>query len=394
MSRIREIADPGRYSVKVNGALIGYYSTTKLYEYLVRADPVPGVRDRDWLHPTTYSASKIHQLGPYGTWVKGSTEWSGDLYTVSTGSSQAVGWQAPGYRPHLLNEAIIQARQKLADDGFNLLEDIAERQQSFDLIGDRLFSLAYAYRAARDAISAYRRGGMNARRWAFWSRKWKEAFRHLGLHKNSVARRISENILAWNYGAAPLISDIDAAVQMVMRGNQLQPLVTVKGVSKEGDLSSTREVGELNTGYLPRTLIYSELCSARCVLVVTPENEALIRAAALRINNPPLLAYELWSKSLFIDWVWPLGDWIDSWATTAGWKFYSGYTMERTVCRTIFTGADDNHGKSVINGSRECMQYRRYRITSFPIPGLPGLKNPFTLKHALNAVAFFGAQLK
>ena len=395
MSRITEKSVPGVYTIKYQGSLIGTYSTQKSYEYLVRSDPTPGARDGEWLHPTDYSASKTEHYGPFGTYTRPTTHlYEGELYNVSSGSNQAVGWQAPSYRPHLLARAIIDARQKLSSDGFNLLQNIAERQQAIDLVKDRLISIWKSYRALREGLSAYKKGAMNERRWKFLRRKIKEAFRHLGLHNKSVARRMSENILAWNYGVAPLADDVDKAVQMFSNPKTLHPLIGVTGKAKEGDMGEYRIVEEKNTGFMPRTLRYAELCSARCVLFVNPDNVDQIRAAALQVNNPFLLGWELIPYSFIVDWALDIGGWLDSIGSTAGWKFYSGYTMERTKCKTFFAGLQDKYGKSVIDGFRTCFRFQRRRLTAFPTPGWPGFKNPFTLVHCLNAVALFGARLK
>lgn len=394
MTRSTYSATPGSCEVKWYGSLIGTYPTLASSESLERSDVVKGQRDGDWLHPTDYSASKTIMKGPRGTWEAPSgMSYKGDLYNFSTASYQQVGWQAPSYEPHLLNQAIIKARNKLLDGGFNALQDIAERQQAINLVGDRLLSIFKSVKAARDAYSAFKPGHMNPRRWKYFKSKWKESFGHLGLHNKNVARRLSENVLAWNYGVVPLHDDIKEAIHMVSNPTTLQAMIGVTGSSKEGEHGRYTRVEEKNTGYLPRTLTYTPLRSARCVLFVNPDNIALIRAAALRVNNPPLLAYELTKFSFVLDWVWPIGSWIESLGATAGWTFYSGYTMERTESWTFFSGLKDNFGTSVIEGSRYCFQFRRVRLTSFPIPGLPGFKSPFSLTHALNAVALFGARL-
>lgn len=392
MSRTVTETVPGSYTITRSGSLIGTYSMQKSTFNLSRSEPQPGVRDGEWIHPTSYSASKTVHVGPYGRWNTGTYEYKGDLYGVSSGSSQAVGWFAPSYRSKLLSAAIVDARTKLSGDGFNLLQNIAERQQAIDLVADRLGAIYKSYRSARSAISAYRRGQMNARRWKHWKTEWKNAFRHLGLHNKNVSRRLSENVLAWNYGVAPLASDVDAAIQMFANPKTLQPMIGVTGKASEGSPNQYTYKEEARSGIMPRLLTYSELCSARCVLFANPENVALIRLAATKVNNLPLLVYELTPFSFLVDWVLPIGDWIDSIGSTAGWEFYSGYTMERTWCRTLFSDQVGRSGSSNIEGSRECFQFRRVRLHDFPFPPPPGFKNPWSLKHALNAVALFGAR--
>lgn len=392
MTRIvNQIVQQG-YTVKLDGSVISTPSFSQQMFYLERPDAKPGSRDGEWIHPTDYSTLKMKQVGPYGSWKSGRYLYEGQLWQVC--AQLAQGMEAPGFSSSVLSDAIVDARTKLSGDGFNLLQNIAERQQAIDLVADRLTSIWKSYRSARSAISAYRRGQMNARRWKHWKTEWRNAFRHLGLHNKNVARRLSENVLAWNYGVAPLIDDVDAAIQMFSNPRTLHPMIGVTGKGREGSPTQYTFKEDKNHGYVPRFLTYSEVKSARCVLFVNPDNVDLIRLSATKVNNPALLAWELIPYSFLVDWVLPIGDWIDAIGSTAGWRFYSGYITERTWCRTLFSNQKDNYGFSEITGSRECLRFKRVRLLSFPIPPPPGFKNPWSLKHALNAVALFGARLR
>lgn len=358
------------------------FSTTSSTSYLFdlkRALPSSGSRDGDWLHPTDYWASRITEIGMQGEWqfqqFGGDNRYVGCLGAVSSGSYVPVGYELVPYEPNYLSRAIISARkQLLGEDALNFLQNFAERKQAIDLVADRLTSIRRGYQYAR-------------------KRQWKKAFRALGLHNQKVARRLSENVLAWNYGVAPLADDIVKAVNMVSNPKP-ENFLMVRGTAGNGG-GVHREVID-DRGTLPRKVDYTEKHLAVCVMYVKPENEAAIRRAALMVNNPFLLGYELIPGSFLLDWVWDIGGWLTAMGATSGWSFYSGYTMERTEGISSYRGhTSKTYGTSTIlsGNMRQVKQFRRARLHAFPLPGNPGFKNPFSLIHALNAVALFGARL-
>lgn len=380
MPRDHYDAKPGSYEVIVNGAPTGTFPTISFFMDLKRDDPVKSERDGDWFHPTTYSASRVSEICPVGEWTQSdhgyTTTFKGNLYNQSTASYVPVGSTFPPYENSLLNEAIIKAREDLLGErALNFMQNLAERQQAIDLVKDRLLAVYRGYHYAR-------------------RRKWKQAFRAIGLHNHKVARRLSENVLAWNYGVAPLYDDVQNAIAL-WKDPKPEHFLCVKGSSKSGGLGQVRQVKD-DSGYLPRLIDYSEEKFATCVMWVKPENEAEITRAALMVNNPPLLLYELTPYSFLVDWAWDIGGWLTAMGATSGWSFYSGYTMERTECQSLYRTLVSEHGHGVgyifNNSFRQCKQFRRVRLLSFPTPGLPGFKNPLSLIHALNAVSLFGAR--
>lgn len=370
----------GSYEVRTNGALTGTYSTPKFFSDLRRADSTNGEVDGDWIHPTDYWASRVSEIHPEGEWkvtqFKKQMLYKGTLTALTSGSYVPVGYSIPSFDPKLLNEAIIKAREDLlGDDAFNFAQNYAERQQAIDLVANRLTSILRGYRYAR-------------------KRKWKQAFRAIGIHKNKIARRMSENVLAWNYGVAPLADDIGAAIRRISDPTPAN-FLKVKGVAKSGNLGKPKRVVDDQVA-MPRNIDYAEEKFAVCVMWVKPENANLIHQAATGINNPFLLGYELTPYSFIVDWAWDIGGWLTALGATAGWSFYSGYTMERTECMSVYLSYFGGGSKGtcyIFNDSfRHCKQFRRKRLTSFPIPGLPGFKNPLSLVHALNAVSLFGVR--
>jgi len=168
--------------------------------------------------------------------------------------------------------------------------------------------------------------------------------------------------------------------------------VMVKGSSREGELGRAKIVDQ-NNGNLPRRIHFSETRYAQCKLWVRPDNFQEIRNAAMGLNNWPLLVYEVIPYSFLVDYGWAIGNWLSALGATSGWSFYSGYLMERTENLSVYEGlSTSNNGQSTLTGQRTMKQFRRTRLMTFPTPGLPGFKNPFSLIHALNVVALVGVR--
>lgn len=371
----------GSYETWQNGVKISTNVTPSFFSDLKRADAQNGQRDGDWIHPTDYWASRISEIHPVGTWTvtqfKRLMSYRGQLTAFTSGSYVPVGYSLIPFHPATLNEAIIKAREELlGENAANFAQNYAERQQAIDLVVDRMTAIYRGYKYAR-------------------KRKWKQAFRAIGLHNHKVARRLSENVLAYNYGVKPLFDDVAAIARRISDPTPAN-FLKVKGKSRTGGLGRIRVVEDYEVA-MPRKIFYAEEKYAQCVMWVKPENVNLIHQAALGINNPVLLAYELTPYSFIVDWAWDVGGWLTSLGATAGWEFYSGYTMERTECMSVYGGTAGpvpGKGDVIITNQafRHCKQFRRTRLHTFPIPGLPGFKNPLSLMHALNAVALFGAR--
>lgn len=380
MTRSTSTVTRGNYTLKRGGQLILTGSSLKFTSYLDRDDAVPGIRDGDWIHPTDYWSTRIDEIYPVGIWERqngSSTDvYDGHLASKAQASTDSPAYSCPDFKTHVLNQAIISCRGKLlGDDAFNAAQNIVERQQAIDLIGDRMRSVYRSYKHLRKG-------------------RFKQAFRELGLHNQRVAQRLSENILAWNFGAAPLFDDIKSAVNQFNDDTGPERFVRVRGSSREGNKSRPQIFIQDSFGTLTRQIEYWEERYAECVLWVKPDNLDDIRRASLSLNNPILLGYEVIPYSFLLDYAWNLGGWLNALGATSGWSFYSGYTMERTECVGVYLPYKGKNGKTTsLFGQRNCKQFRRRRLTSFPVPGLPGFKNPFTLKHTLNILALFGARL-
>ncbi len=370
----------GSLDYRFHGLFVTTMGSTSYFYDLKRADVQKGAQDGDWIHPTSYWASRITEFAMVGEWkftrFGGENHYKGVLTAVASGSYVPVGYSLIPFESKYLSRAIISAREQLlGDNAVNFLQNFAERQQAVNLITDRLTSIRKGYHYAR-------------------KRKWKQAFRAIGLHKQKIARRLSENVLAWNYGVAPLADDIAKGIAQATGDDREDNFLKVVGKAGNGG-GDHRQVVDDNGSNVPRLINYTERHFATCVMWVKPENETDIRLAANMVNNPFLLGYELIPYSFLLDWVYDVGGWLTAMGATKGWSFYSGYTMERTQCLSSYQSyASASNGTSDIQGGafRECKQFRRERLTTFPIPGGPGFKNPFSLVHALNAIALFGAR--
>jgi len=177
MTRVTTQQKMGSYTYQFGTQNIGTFASVAFEHRLERADPAPGQRDGGWIHPTNYWASRADEIHPYGEWkvtkFKKLNIYKGHLAQLADASPSAPGYSFTSFEQRVANGAYIKAlNELLGEDAFNLAQNIVERQQAIDLVADRFGSIVKSYRFLR-------------------KKKWKQAFRALGLHgqKNRSARQ-------------------------------------------------------------------------------------------------------------------------------------------------------------------------------------------------------------
>jgi hypothetical protein len=108
--------------------------------------------------------------------------------------------------------------------------------------------------------------------------------------------------------------------------------------------------------------------------------------------NPLSLAWELLPYSFVADWFVPIGGYLNTLDATIGlsfWKGYRSHKFEGTVS-DIVSGTGSNllyRWGGMARGSKSVVSVVRVKLIEFPSLPFPSFKNPFSITHALNAVA-------
>lgn len=394
MARGFTTSHPGSYSVTVDGALVGTFTGQAYYESVVRSDPRPGHVFMGLRYPTPYKVSKTVHLGPTGSWTR--TQYgrlyhrTGDLYNLSSGSYVPIGWTAPARKRGLESEALIKVYERLKElsGSVNYAMNVIEGQQAIDLITSSFKTALRAYRYARkgflkDVLNGVgRRGG---------HREWRKALRELGLHGEKPAKNLGGRVLQFNLGLAPIVSDIDGAIQDYMKsGPNNTAILRVNARAGTAELGPVRAVLD-DQGFLPMTCLYQEALLVKVRLYVRIRHPGQAQLAAAGLMNPAALLWEGTPLSWIVDYAVNVSGWLNAIDAPIGWYFTTGYITMVEKCKTTYSSlSSPERGKSVVSGSRSCFNFERQVYDSFPVPPPPEFKNPVSLKHALNVVALFG----
>jgi hypothetical protein len=273
--------------------------------------------------------------------------------------------------PGLANASLIAARLKLKGTDINLGVAFGERKQTASLLGDT------ASRLAR-TVHALRRG------------ETRNAMRHLGISAQRRQPRGSNwtsNWLQLQYGWKPLLSDVYGAADALSKRPKGDWRVTAKATRSQ-TTTGFQQWNDAGAG----TCRAKATISAMTRIDALPQNEALISLASLGITNPLSIGWELVPYSFVVDWMYPVGDWLESLDALLG------YTSAYASTSVLYKGEWSGRGRymrtspsSYIDNnyveSKRVVKLDRVASSGVPLPTLPRFKDPRSLGHMANGLA-------
>lgn len=281
--------------------------------------------------PTPYMSAAT-RCTPYGSsYVVVRNQWPPSTYTVQEvrgfgcgytgvqGTGQGTPWQAldwtsiSGYPGHAANRAsIINLRNRVENQAkLKAMAMKMDLSETFVDIGSTVKMVARRTSQLGSAINAIRRG------------KFLDAARHLGLTRRPTANTAAQAWLELQYGWRPLVSDIQAGVSLVNQGlSRSSGTVTVTRRGRTG-----LEIPfQTDSNYDDYQATGSALgyCETKYVFRVSNPNLAYL--TSLGISNPLYAAWVAIPMSFIVDWLIPVGEWLQGMTSTLGLTFVSGYT--------------------------------------------------------------------
>jgi len=195
------------------------------------------------------------------------------------------------------------------------------------------------------------------------------AMRHLGLKPRKIRGTVASRWLELRYGWMPLLQDLHGAVSELSRG----------GVVQQYRVMHTRAVAEnrvLRSQAMPGGGKLSELGTYRIVAKVTvylkQKNSLMTRVG---VTNPAAVLWELVPYSFVIDWLIPIGDWLNSLDANIGTiEAFGTVTFKEKIISHVSNGGF----------------YTRFTHTRLPLMGLPQPVLP-RYEPSLNAVRVLNA---
>lgn len=349
-------------------------------------------KPKGWKNPTAYSFSSNSVRSAYGTVISGQHK---GFYNGSYNPIES--WQMYyGYRPNIneddaftvamsdakanddlgiANASLIAALGALKSSKINLGVAYAERKLTAQLIGSTATRLAKA--------------GTQLKR-----RETRNAMRTLGI-SNRKAAPIGKNFaglwLEMQYGWKPLLSDVYGSAEALASRDRSDWRVTAKGFKTVRD-SGYRfiQTGYGNAGYFGSA---RSVKRAMTRIDAIPANGALISLASLGVTNPLLIAWERVPFSFVVDWIYPVGNWLNTLDSQLGYRDITSstsYLLKVDWQAGGVSGSTDSNGRytnSNWTASRSQRKLVRSVQSGLIIPRLPRIKNPASMTHMANALA-------
>lgn len=272
--------------------------------------------------------------------------------------------------------AEVECLNKIQDQKVNLALMAAEARTTISMVADRVIKLAGAYKQVRQGNLA------GALRTLGYAKK-------VGGKLRPSGRGAASDWLEMQYGWKPLLQDIHGAYEQAREGFESQGhIITAKRVLKQKYQTERDRENPNIEGYFDTTFEEVELLT-KVSLSYYVSNSGLRAASKVGLTNPAVIAWELVPFSFLLDWLVPVGNWISALGAADGLTFKGG-TMTRTgrtrqnVTLEGRGGRFKASGKGVAVSTSFLMERTVYLQSPRPVVHY---KNPFSVGHALNALA-------
>jgi hypothetical protein len=266
-----------------------------------------------------------------------------------------------------------QCLLKLKDQKVNLGVALAEAKEAAQLVSNTARRVANLFNAA------YNRK----------PKEWLKGVKNAGRNYRKVPGYYLEHV----YGVAPLLSDIDGICQQLAetynRGNR--PRITAFGVRSDSEVydrslsSGMQQFGEhRGVGNLERI--------ARVGVTASVPDWVMKDYSSLGVTNPFAIAWERVGYSHVVDWMLPIGDWINTWDVSNYLTFESGFTTRFLRASGVITSSPPPKAapavlRTDLPGRFRLWEMERVPMVSFPRASFPSLRNPLSLDHMAQGLA-------
>lgn len=313
-------------------------------------------------------------------------------YRSSAGAG-AWGWDTtPFYDPQYLqvndmtalpvdlsNQLKTRCLLQIKDQKINLALSLAFARETADMIYMRALQMAKIYDALRE-------------------RNLPKARRILRRAGYPIAKRLSDNILEYQYGWRQLAADIMGATQELDRGLRREHEYLVARVSQKETVDMSRTITGNYMWYYVGNFTFS--CVAehahRCSMWFEVNCNWSNKLSQLGLLNPAEAVADAVPFSFAVNWVWPIVDYLSTVDATVGLTYKGGAYTRLTQCEggsfRVVPGKLRDYPVTSGSSQGELQWFRMVRKVVDDSVHPFYLTNPFagSLQRALNALALLG----
>lgn len=335
-----------------------------------------GTYDRKRQQGANYSSlERLGQPHPYNVTIERNIiplVTSVNKITKVTKTESALPY-SPSFKTIDANLLYIKALNKLYGEvkgaDFNAAISSAEMNDTIKMMGDNIRRIAKAFSSARKG-------------------DYRSAYKALAMKASTPGKNAASFWLEIQYGILPLMKDIQEAVKFIQH-RMLDPVIPRYRVRTGG-----RADGKASPS---APTFASQTHSAGCQLIFYP-TASLSITEALGLTEYDLysVVWEKVSYSFVIDWILPIGPWLE--AMTAA-RTLKGYVIRTDTTRRYASGLVETPFLSFTGGggSVDRRTITVARIVGLPTPPALPTFNPLekaaSVRHVLNGVALL-ANLK
>lgn len=205
---------------------------------------------------------------------------------------------------------------------------------------------------------------------------------------SSKIKQISNLILTWKYGIAPVLQDVKGAAEKIADSMMDKPQVQV--VRGKSSTPLRIQFSPNNPDYTISAVGHYD-CTAYARFIVQPQQ----LLSSLGLTNPLALLWEATTLSFVVDWVLDISGFLSRLDATLGCSFVDGgFTTFQKGTVTTTSKSDTSSRTILAKGSAERIVVSRKPWGSFPLPPVPRLTNPTSLSHAVSAMALIVQRIK
>lgn len=312
----------------------------------------------------SFAETGVLQGWPNGPFCTGFASYGQDALTNALAEMET-------WKPELLS----QIRSKAKDQTFNLAQAAAESNQTRKMIIDMVMRLATAL--------------LNLKKLKF--------SKAASILFPTNSKSLANDWLTWQYGIRPLISDIDGAMKALARTNDTQEydISVIRRNNQKLNSTVSNNYGirfkTVKSGYIEYSL--------KLKIKLKVKNDTARFVSSLGLTNPIALGYELIPFSFVVDWILPIGDYLNSMDSFLGVEIVDAhwtYSVKFTGREDVSVGGIDHNAwkwESANFGYDKIISRRQRSLIPNPAsligPTFPELKDPLSFTHIMNALALF-----